>query len=285
MAHWEQHFADRRRNEITDLDAQTAFAQMRTLADSTRIHVRRALIQFYAALNGPSGYNPGRALKKPAKPAEPIRDLPWSDIEALFHALPPSRTKARLMLIAYIGLPQKQIAALRPSDLRLDRRELVVHPRRKGAGVSGRVQPLSDVGIAALREFARLQAFGTFQNRQLVETFRSGAKKAGITLPDGARPYDLRHSFLTELARSGADIRDIAHLGMHATLEQAARYVKGAAAERATNAITSVPRFCATTTRRNRPIRSSSVHRQGQPQPAPQRPTRGKKLRISSGKL
>jgi len=258
MAHWEARFIDRPRNTITDLDVQTAFAAI-DQANSTKRHIRRALINFYEVLNGKSGYNPGRSLRNPLKDADDIRDLPWATIEKLFAALPPSRSRARLMLIAYIGLPQKQIAALRPIDLRLNARELVVHPRRKGAGASGRAMPLSDVAVAALKEFARLDAFGTFQNRQLVETFWSGAKRAGVTLPDDARPYDLRHSFLTEVARGGADIRDIATLGMHATLEQAARYIKGAASERATNAITSIPRFSATTKRWKRPIRSSSL--------------------------
>lgn len=259
MAHWTQRFADRPRNTITDLDVQTAFAAIDQAA-STKIHIRRALIQFYEALNGKSGYNPGRSLRKPAKAEDRVRDLPWPLIEQIFAALPASRAKARLKLIAYIGLPQKQIAALQPSDLRLASRELVVHPRRKGAGVSGQVQPLSDVAIVALQEFIAADAFGTFQNMQLVRTFKHGAKLAGVTLPDDARPYDLRHSFLTELARGGADIRDIATLGMHATLEQAARYIKGAGSERATKVIASVPRFSTTTPVQKAPKSSKTVH-------------------------
>jgi len=257
MAHWETHFSDRPRHTITDLDVHTAFAAI-DQANSTKTHIRRALINLYDALNGKSGYNPGRGLRNPPKDEDEVRDLPWAAIEQMFAALPPSRSKARLLLIAYIGLPQKQIAQLRPSDLRLDARELVVHPRRKGAGAAGRVMPLSDRAVAALKEFSRVEAFGTFQNRQLVETFWSGAKRAGVTWPDDARPYDLRHSFLTEVARGGADIRDIATLGMHATLDQAARYIKGAASARATNAILSVPRFSTTKKRKTLPVRSNS---------------------------
>lgn len=276
MAHWTRHFADRQRNTLTDLEVQTAFAAMPG-ASSTKRHLRRALIQFYEALNGPSGYNPGRALKKPPKDEEPVRDLPWDTIERIFAALRPSKCKARLMLIAYVGLPQKLIRDLRPSDLRLDRRELVVRPRRKGAGASGRVVPLSDVAVAALREFQRVNAFGPFQNLQLVRMFWSAATRAGVTLPDDARPYDLRHSFLTEVARGGADIRDIAHLGMHATLEQAGRYIKGAGSDRATKAITAVPRFATTLPRGKTPNASSSLQMHGERSRRPRRRPVGKK--------
>lgn len=280
MAHWAHHFEQHRRNTITDLDVATAFAAIQQ-ANSTKRHIRRALINFYEALNGKSGYNPGRSLRNPPKDEDTIRDLPWADIEQVFAALPPSRSKARLLLIAYTGLPQKQIAQLRPSDLRLEARELVVHPRRKGAGAAGRVIPLSDRAVAALKEFIRLEAFGTFQNRQLVETFWSGATRAGVTWPDDARPYDLRHSFLTEVARGGADIRDIATLGMHATLEQAARYIKGAAQQRATTAIASIPRFSTTTKRGKSPKRSSSVQRPRLPKVRP-RAKKGSRKRRNS---
>lgn len=284
MEHWSHHFADRRRNEITDIDAQTAYAAI-DRADSSRIHIRRALIQFYEALNGKSGYNPGRCLTKPPKPEEPIRDIPWKDIEAMFAVMQPSKAKARLMLIAYIGLPQKQIKALHPSHLRLERRELVVHPRRKGAGVSGKVQPLSDYGVAALKEFVRIEAFGTFQNLQLVRAFHSAAKRAKVVLSENARPYDLRHSFLTEIARGGADIQQVSELGMHATIEQAARYIKGAAAERATKAIMSVPRFSATKNSQKPPIRSSGGARKVTPNGRAAAHSPGKKRRVSRGKL
>jgi integrase len=257
MRHWAV-FNERQRNTITDLEVQTAFASIQK-GNSTKRHIRRALVSFYETLNGVSGYNPARVLIPPPKPPEEARDIPYQMIEKIFKALVPSRARARLKVLAYVGLPHKQIKLLQPSDLRLDDHELIAHPRRKGAGAHGRGLPLSDLGKAALQEFVELDAFGSFQNAQLVRTFRLGATRAGLTLAPDARPYDLRHSFLTELARSGADIQDIANLGMHATLEQAARYTKGAASERATKAIKAVPRFSTTTKPAKRPIRSTSV--------------------------
>lgn len=242
MAHWEQHFAGHPRNAITELEVQTAFAAINKGA-STKRHIRRALVGFYDTLNGVSGYNPARVLKPPPKPPEEARAIPFLLIERIFAALQPSRARARLMVLAYVGLPQKQIAQLQPADVRLKDRVVIVRPRRKGAGAGGRALPLSDAGIAALTEFVAQNAFGTFQNSQLVRTFKLGATRAGVQLADDARPYDLRHSFLTELDRSGADIRDIAYFGMHATIEQASRYIKSGASERATNVIRAVPRF------------------------------------------
>lgn len=262
MAHWVKAFGDRPRNEITDVDAQTAFAQIKK-ADSTRRHLRRALIRFYETLNGVSGYNPARALAAPPKPKAEARALPYAWIERIFAALQPSRARARLKLIAYVGLPQHLIAQLQPSDLRLSTRELIVHPRRKGAGVEGRALPLSDAGIKALEEFQQLNAFGTFQLHQLVTTFRLGAKRAQITLPENARPYDLRHSFLTELYRQTGDLYAVSELGMHATLEQTARYAKGAISERATKAIAAVPRFSGMAPVQSPTKRSRRLHRNG----------------------
>lgn len=284
MKHWTRVFADRQRNTITELEVQTAFAAI-TKGASTKRHIRRALVNFYTTLNGVSGTNPARVLIPPPKPPEEARDIPYAMIERIFKALQPSRARARLKVLAYVGLPQKQIAQLQPSDLRLAEAELIAHPRRKGTGSHGRGLPLSPLAVEALTEFVALDAFGTFQNAQLVRTFKLGATRAGLTLAVNARPYDLRHSFLTELARSGADIQDIATLGMHATLEQAARYVKGAASERATNAIRGVPRFAATTKTRKRPKQSSSVHRKRRPTRARKRKSASKKRRLSRGKL
>lgn len=259
MAHWAV-FNDRQRNTITELEVQTAFAAIHKGA-STKRHIRRALVGFYETLNGVSGYNPARVLTPPPKPQEDARAIPYATIERIFAALQPSRARARLKILAYVGLPQKQIAQLQPADLRLSARTVIVRPRRKGAGVEGRVLPLSPAGVDAFQEFVRLNAFGSFQNSQLVRTFKLGATRAGVTLAADARPYDLRHSFLTELYRQTGDLYAVSELGMHATLEQTARYAKGALSERATKAIRSVPRFAATTKTGTRPIPSKSVQR------------------------
>lgn len=246
LAHWEQAFGDLSRHEITALAVKARFAQI-DKAPSTKNHIRRELFVFFRTMNGIDGPNPAADLKAVQEHYPDARALSYDVIEKILAALQPSPSKARLLVMAYTGLPQSLIAKLRPSDLHLERAELSVRPRRKGAGVEGRQLPLSPAGVAALREFERLNAFGPFQNRQLVNTFAHGITKAGVTVPEGTRPYDLRHSFLTEVYRQTGDLKAVSELGMHATLEQTARYAKGAVSERATKVIGSVPRFSATT--------------------------------------
>lgn len=245
LAHWVDAFGDQSRHEITALAVKERFAQI-DKAPSTKNHIRRELFVFFQTMNGKDGHNPARDLKAVQEHYPDARALSYDVIEQILKALQPSPSKARLQVMAYTGLPQSLIAKLRPSDLHLERAELSVRPRRKGAGVEGRQLPLSPAGVAALKEFQRLNAFGTFQNRQLVNTFAAGIKAADVTVPDGTRPYDLRHSFLTEVYRQTGDLKAVSELGMHATLEQTARYAQGAVSERATKVIGAVPRFRAT---------------------------------------
>lgn len=259
LAHWLHAFADRDRHSITAVEIQQRFAAI-DKAPSTKNHIRHALIHFYRTLN-PTGDNPALVLKKVREEYDDARALSYDVIETIFAKLQPSPSKARLMVMAYTGLPQSLIARLEPKDLHLAQARVWVRPRRKGKGAPGRMLPLSPAGVQALTEFRRLDAFGTFQNKQLAQTFRHGAKLAKITLPDTTRPYDLRHSFLTEVYRQSGDLHAVSELGIHATLEQTKRYAKGAASERATTAIGSVPRFSATTTpgKRSNSLQNSRV--------------------------
>ncbi len=246
LAHWVKAFGDRPRDTITEVEIKSRFAEI-DKAPSTKNHIRRELFVFYQTMNGPTGYNPVLTLKAVREHYQDARALSYDVIETILAALKPSPSKARLQVMAYTGLPQSLIGKLRPADLKLGQAIVYVRPRRKGAGVEGRELPLSPAGVAALKEFQRLAAFGTFQNRQLVNAFNHGITVSGVDVPEGTRPYDLRHSFLTEVYRQTGDLKAVSELGMHATLEQTARYAKGAVSERATKAIASVPRFSATT--------------------------------------
>lgn len=241
--YWTNAFGDMERNDVTELQVQEAFAGITGKEPSTLNHIRHALGSFYKAMNGPTGYNPARVLRKVREEYHDARAIPYDIINTLLRSMQDSPTKARLMVMAYTGLPQAQIARIEPHDLKLDAKTLYVRPRRKGAGVKGRTIPLSDDAVTALTFFQKQQAFGTFQNKQLQQTFNSAIVRSGVSVPPGARPYDLRHSFLTEVYRYTGDLRAVAELGMHATLEQTSRYATGAVSERATKAVAALPRI------------------------------------------
>lgn len=243
IGHWSAVFGERQRNEITPMEIQEQFARWAYRKPSTRNHLRHTLIAFYKTLNGPQGHNPAAVLKKVRERYDDSRALPYAVIDKIFAALAPSKAKARLMVMAYTGLPQAQIAQLQPHDVQLDRKAVYVRPRRKGAGVAGRLLPLSASGITAFKAFIKAHAFGPFERRQVHNVWKNGVAWAGVTLPPGTRPYDLRHSFLTEVYRQTGDLNAVAELGMHATLEQTARYARGAVSERAKKAVRTVPRI------------------------------------------
>lgn len=240
--YWTPAFGDRERNDVTELEVQEVFAGIRK-RPSTLNHIRHALGAFYKAMNGPTGYNPARVLRKVREEYHDARALPYDMIATLFDHMQDCPSKARLMVMAYTGLPQSLIAQIEPHDLKLEARTLYVRPRRKGAGVKGRTVPLSDAGVAALTFFQKMRAFGTFQNKQLQQVFKGAVTKSEASVPPGTRPYDLRHSFLTEVYRQTGDLRAVAELGMHTTLEQTARYATGAVSERATKAVAALPRI------------------------------------------
>jgi integrase len=253
LAKWSGEVGDRVPNEITTDEIDTQLNAWNKAA-STRNHLRQALIGFYRYLNGPSGYNPAKLAKKAPERYHDARGLPYATIAKILQQLQPSKSRARLLVMAYTGLPQAQIARLTPDDVRLTRKAVYVRPRRKGAGVPGRMLPLSPAGIAAFKEFIAQDAFGSFARRQLGKVWKGAVLAAGVTLPPGARPYDLRHSFLTEVYRRTGDLNAVAELGMHATLEQTARYARAAVSERAKKAVAAVPRF---------PLRGTSPRRSG----------------------
>ena len=59
-------------------------------------------------------------------------------------------------------------------------------------------------------------------------------------MPDRLRPYDLRHSFLTEVFRRSKNIRAVQELAMHADARMSERYMVGAVPETTKQAVKQV---------------------------------------------
>lgn len=249
LQHWHP-FHDQPRSAITAMDMRQHAATW-TCAPSTYNHRRQALISLYTALDGADAPNPARGLpKRQEQPGAP-KALPYAVIRAAFDKMPESQSKARLMVMAYTGLPQMQIERLTALDWQKDERRLRVTPRRKGAGASGRWLPLSDEAHEALTLFDRLKCWGGFSRSSLYKAW----KRHG---PKGSNPYALRHSWITELyRRSNGDVIAVQQLALHARLEQTQRYAAAAIEDRMAALV--VPRNRSTQKPKKRPKTSSSV--------------------------
>lgn len=226
---------------------------------STINHRRRALIALLDAL-APGAPNLGRFLPREHAPAGQIRALPMPVAEAIVDALPDigrpvkghrrdtldkSKTKARLRVMLWTGLPQATLMRVTPEDVDLERRRLLVRPRRKGQGAAAVELPLLPEAVAALRTFLYLGAWGRFSTKSMAQSFLRAATRARQDhpeIPARCYPYLLRHTFLSYVLEMTGDESAVGVLAQHADKRSTARYVQRGAAIRAEQAITEIGR-------------------------------------------
>jgi integrase len=251
LAHWLTAFETRDRHSLTAIELRQHAATW-TCAASTYNHRRQALISLYRVLDGPSAPNPARELTKRQEVMGAPKALPYDVIRAALEKMPRSKTRARLKVMAYTGLPQMQISKLTEDDWQGD--QLRVTPRRKGTGAAGRWIPLSPDAQAALKEFAELKAWGTFSRSSVYKSWK-------LVGPKGSNPYSLRHSWITELyKRSKGDLIAVQQLSIHSRLDQLQRYAAAALGERMTALV--LPRKTPTSATKKTPKPSTKLHRQ-----------------------
>lgn len=201
-----------------------------TLSASAVNKRRTALMHLYSVLDGRSGPNPVKDTPKFREPDPLPRGLDYASIKALFVAMPDSPSKARLMVLAYTGVPHKQIEQLEPDHIDLTARTVRVTGRRKGKGTGARLVPLTADGVKALRAMMRTEAWGPFSRSSLRKAFKLACRKVPALKPlaDTLTPYDLRHSFGTEVYRASGDIRATQVLMGHSSPSLTHRYTLGA---------------------------------------------------------
>lgn len=220
-------------------------------------HYRTALFHLYSTLDGKDAPNPLREIP-PAKSNDPEpRWIPYAVIEAIFDAMPDrgqglrhqersavSKTKARLRAMAYTGLPSKQLSLLKPSDIGWDDSSVLVQGRKKGKGSKTVRLPLTPQGLDALRELFAANAGGTFStssvrscwwraihtmvDRLALVDFRSARDLLFSLRKIGARPYDLRHSYLTEFYLATGNLKATQDAAMHRDRRMTERYTLAA---------------------------------------------------------
>lgn len=236
------------------------------VAASTINHRVRVLRNVYRELDGDDQTNPTDKITKQREPEPMIRAVPYDVIEAIIaymvprgratkgqsHAETVNKSRVRARVMAWTGLPPAQLMKVRAEDVHWQAATLDVTPRRKGKGTKARTIPLLPQAVEALKAFFAAGAAGAFSTssfrhrwlgaqRRLVADLKRQAAARGddpdaIVLPP-IRPYDLRHSFLTEVYRQSRDLMAVRHLGLHAKAATSERYIEGAVNQSANRAI------------------------------------------------
>ena len=202
----------------------------------------RALENLYTrARRPPRADNPVREVAEPDEPEAAARGLPYDVVEAILAQLPDrgrptgagkgtrpkvSLTKLRLTVIPYAGLSHGEIAGLEPPDLvHLDDASpsVWVKGRRKGRKTTGVEQPLTERrrrGHPRAR-IAAAGGLGTFSASAMWKTFQRACRKLGLT---GIRPYNLRHSFASEVFEKTGNLSATQLLMRHRDQRTTLRY-------------------------------------------------------------
>jgi integrase len=220
-------------------------------------HYRTALYSLYTALDGKNEPNPLRDVKPPKSEDPEPRALPEELIEMILDAMPErgqamrhrkrptrSKTKARLRVQWRIGLPPRQIMQLRPEHVDWDEASVLVKGRKKGGGTKPVRLPLTHAGVAALRELFTVGATGDYSTSSVRQSFWRGVHRVVDTMAQTdwragkrvldtltamkARPYDFRHSFLTQSYLVGKDLRATQGLAQQSDIRMTQRYTLAA---------------------------------------------------------
>ena len=251
MREWARVFKGRHRDSIQPIEIRTQLERLRKTHSASSCNKRRtALMSFFTALNGKSGYNPVRDVPKYTEDTEP-RAQSLCTIYRILALMRPSKTRARLRVMLWTGWPQAQLARLKPAHLDLKRGRAYVTPRRKGKGRAGTWLPLLPGAIVALREFDKWDCWTPepdgqpmpFSSSAMHSAFlravaKFNAHRRRLQLPPvEIRPYDLRHSFGTWVAERTTDERALQELMMHSRAEQTRRYTEAATMKRVVDAV------------------------------------------------
>lgn len=195
---------------------------------------RTALMHLFSTLDGKSARNPVRDVPKYPEGDGELRALSHALIYRILACMEPSKTRARLRVMAWTGWPHKQLAKLKPQHLDLQRRLAFVTARRKGKGTHADWLPLLPPAVAALKDFDTWDCYGPFSKSAMYKSFQLALTKLNAhrarfgRRPIKARPYDLRHSFGVLVAALFKDDQVVQRLLLHSNPLQTQRYIRAA---------------------------------------------------------
>lgn len=195
-----------------------------------------ALVDFYSwrGLGQPQGVKRHQVARHAPKALEPRAKLRY--LRAV-EACPSARDRAIALLPLYAGTRIAEIAALDVADVRLSARKGELH--LVGKGEKSRVVPVHPKLREALAAWlAERPSKPGADSAALFTSFRATRMTtdalgdvisritAGAGLEDEVTAHRLRHTFGTELTRSGVDIVTVAELMGHASLETTRLYTR-----------------------------------------------------------
>jgi integrase len=263
IALWVQEFGPRRRHSITADEIRAVRDRWLTvgpkhvyrkatrdraayweplekpLAGSTVNHRLRALSNLWTVLDGRRAPNPVREVPEADETPELPRAIDYETITRILEALPdrgrPERhqkrstvslTKLRLRVMAWTGLPPAELMRLTAEHVDLERGAVLIEPRQKGKGVEPARLPLLPQAVEAFRDFAAANAWGKFSTSSVRQSFIRATRN--ISPAGGLRPYDLRHSFGTQVFLSTGSLHAVGELLRHADKRTSRRYTLAA---------------------------------------------------------
>ena len=179
----------------------------------------------------PAAPNPVRMVARRREPDLAPRGLEPKLARAILDAMPDSKAKAELQVLAYTGFPPAVIAALTPSDV-AQAGSVVAPGRQKGAGTGAQRRALTAQGRQALADFARLGAWGGVSSATRCIVFHRAVARVRAAHPDwripaDVRPYDLRHAFGCAAYEATHDLHLVQGLMGHKDARTTRRYVHG----------------------------------------------------------
>lgn len=216
--------------------------QVEGRSPATLMRLRSALMSLFVNRAPDLKPNPVADSMSFKLPKPKARALDLTEVSRIFAKMPTCATKARMMFVFYFGARPSEIMRLRVRDIVLDGEMPHVFIRSsdvnsEGKGTKDRVLPIqSDPQKDAAKMFVSTNAFGEYSTGAARKSFLLAAERAGMTTDDlvegksrlgrnryRVRPYDLRHTFATEL-RKVADLSDVADALGHCNLSTSARY-------------------------------------------------------------
>ena len=173
--------------------------------------------------------NPCTRVRRPSEPRGRVRFLDKDERHRLLAACEESRVEFLYPLVVMAlctGARRGELLNLKWQDVDLDRGIAIVHHSKNG---ERRALAITGPAAEVLREWGRVRRLGSvflFPGRRGRATFprdawQAALKTAGI---DDFRFHDLRHTFASYLAMSGATLAELAEALGHKTLAMVKRY-------------------------------------------------------------